>query len=346
MCMFAQQKLPQPTNSNNHSSSSSSRSRSRSRSRRTIVTNRARTTTHQTLENDNDNGNNRNKTRRRETIQLATAALLFFAQARVKSFGSSSSSSSDSNSVNDNDVRRALRDILEHKIQKTKCPAVLRVAFHDAGTFNNQSNDGGMNASVLYELGRPESFGLKRGLNPIREVFEEMKARGFTDDEISLADCIACAGAYAVELTGGPKFLESIPLGRKDANVEDPENRMPIETLHGKEMREHFQNLYGLSSQEMVALSGAHTIGQKGFGDPYTFDNEYFITLKKNPWTLPNLTKDELEMNEHIGLLSDRYLLEDEENKKWIYKYADDIDLFNRDFVTAYIKLTSLGVKY
>ena len=247
---------------------------------------------------------------------------------------------------NEEEVRKNLRQVLESKIQKTKCPAVLRVAFHDAGTFNKASNDGGMNGSVLYELGRPESFGLKRGLNPIKEVYEEMKARGFGDDTggVSLADCIACAGAYAIELTGGPKFLESIPLGRRDASSADPENRMPVETLRGKEMREHFQNLYGLSSQEMIALSGAHTIGQKGFGDPYTFDNEYFVTLKKDPWNLPNLTKDELEMNEHIGLLSDRYLAEDEENKKWINKYAEDAGAFNKDFVEAYIKLTSLGV--
>ena len=247
---------------------------------------------------------------------------------------------------NEEEVRKNLRQVLESKIQKTKCPAVLRVAFHDAGTFNKASNDGGMNGSVLYELGRPESFGLKRGLNPIKEVYEEMKARGFGDDTggVSLADCIACAGAYAIELTGGPKFLESIPLGRRDASSADPENRMPVETLRGKEMREHFQNLYGLSSQEMIALSGAHTIGQKGFGDPYTFDNEYFVTLKKDPWNLPNLTKDELEMNEHIGLLSDRYLAEDEENKKWINKYAEDAGAFNKDFVEAYIKLTTLGV--
>lgn len=248
--------------------------------------------------------------------------------------------------IQNEEVRKNLRQVLESKIQKTKCPAVLRVAFHDAGTFNKASNDGGMNGSVLYELGRPESFGLKRGLNPIKEVYEEMKARGFGDDTggVSLADCIACAGAYAIELTGGPKFLESIPLGRRDASSADPENRIPVETLRGKEMREHFQNLYGLSSQEMIALSGAHTIGQKGFGDPYTFDNEYFVTLKKDPWNLPNLTKDELEMNEHIGLLSDRYLAEDEENKKWINKYAEDAGAFNKDFVEAYIKLTTLGV--
>lgn len=28
-----------------------------------------------------------------------------------------------------------------------------------------------------------------------------------------------------------------------------------------------------------MALSGAHTLGGKGFGDPVTFDNTYFRTL-------------------------------------------------------------------
>jgi len=280
------------------------------------------------------------------TSLFSVCAAMIIQSPLPSSLSSTTAAYAATKTVQNEEVRKNLRQVLESKIQKTKCPAVLRVAFHDAGTFNKTSNDGGMNGSVLYELGRPESFGLKRGLNPIKEVYEEMKARGFGDDTggVSLADCIACAGAYAVELTGGPKFLESVPLGRKDASSADPENRMPVETLRGKEMREHFQNLYGLSSQEMIALSGAHTIGQKGFGDPYTFDNEYFVTLKKEPWNLPNLTKDELEMNEHIGLLSDRYLSEDEENRKWIDKYAEDAGTFKKDFVDAYIKLTTLGM--
>ena len=71
------------------------------------------------------------------------------------------------------------------------------------------------------------------------------------------------------------------------------------------------------------------------------------MTLKKDPWNLPNLTKGELEMrHEHIGLLSRHRCssAEDEENKKWINKYAEDAGAFNKDFVEAYIKLTTLGV--
>ena len=48
-------------------------------------------------------------------------------------------------------------------------------------------------------------------------------------------------------------------------------------------------------------------------------------------------------MNGHVGLLSDRYFIEDVENKKQINKYAEDAGAFNKDFVEAYIKLT-LGV--
>lgn len=34
-------------------------------------------------------------------------------------------------------------------------------------------------------------------------------------------------------------------------------------------------------AQELVALSGAHTIGGKGFGSPVVFDNSYYKILAK-----------------------------------------------------------------
>lgn len=37
-------------------------------------------------------------------------------------------------------------------------------------------------------------------------------------------------------------------------------------------------------TQELVALSGAHTIGSKGFGDPTVFDNAYYKILLEKPW--------------------------------------------------------------
>ena len=92
---------------------------------------------------------------------------------------------------------------------KTKCPAVLRLVFHDAGTYLESAKDGGMNASVRYELNRPESFGLKRGLNVVKSAYDALDGTA-AEGKVSFADMISCAGAYAVEFTGGPSFLSLI----------------------------------------------------------------------------------------------------------------------------------------
>ena len=227
---------------------------------------------------------------------------------------------------------------------KTKCPAVLRLVFHDAGTYLESAKDGGMNASVRYELNRPESFGLKRGLNVVKSAYDALDGTA-AEGKVSFADMISCAGAYAVEFTGGPSFMERVPLGRIDADAADPENRMPEQTLSGKGMRKHFARS-GINTHDMVALAGAHTIGGKGFGDAYTFDNAYYVTLVADPWHKPNMTKDEAAMAEHIGLPSDQYMREDAESMKWIKRYANDQDAFFTDFVDAYLRLTRLGADF
>lgn len=226
----------------------------------------------------------------------------------------------------------------------SKCPAVLRLVFHDAGTHSASEKDGGMNGSVRYELSRPESFGLKRGLTPVKNAYDGLQGTA-AEGKVSFSDMIACAGAYAVEITGGPSFLERVPIGRVDATSADPENRMPEQTLSGKDMREHFARS-GIDTRDMVALAGAHTIGGKGFGDMYTFDNAYYVTLVADPWHKPNMTKDEASMAEHIGLPSDKYMREDAESMLWIKKYAEDQEAFFEDFVDAYIRLTKLGATF
>lgn len=40
-------------------------------------------------------------------------------------------------------------------------------------------------------------------------------------------------------------------------------------------------------AQELVALSGAHTLGSKGFGNPTVFDNSYYKILLEKPWSSP-----------------------------------------------------------
>jgi L-ascorbate peroxidase len=47
---------------------------------------------------------------------------------------------------------------------------MLRLAFHDAGTYSVAKRDGGANGSLRFELDRPENKGLKGGCRIVEEV--------------------------------------------------------------------------------------------------------------------------------------------------------------------------------
>lgn len=92
-----------------------------------------------------------------------------------------------------------------------QCPVVLRLVFHDSGTHNIAAGDGGANASIQFELDRPENFGLKRGWKVIQQAMSSIQGTA-AEGVVSHADMIALVGAYAVRLCGGP--LISVPVGQ------------------------------------------------------------------------------------------------------------------------------------
>ncbi|GJW00641.1 putative L-ascorbate peroxidase 6 [Tanacetum coccineum] len=191
-------------------------------------------------------------------------------------------------------------------LSKGKAAGVLRLVFHDAGTYDMDDDSGGMNGSIAYELDRPENKGLKKSLKKTEPV--------------SMADTIAVAGAEAVSLCG--------VLPRR---VPDPEGKLPEETLDAFGLKQSFQR---------KALSGAHTLGSKGFGNPVVFDNAYYKVLLEKPW------QSSAGMTTMVGLPSDRALIEDDECLRWISKYAEDQELFFEHFKNAYIKLVDSGAKW
>lgn len=220
-------------------------------------------------------------------------------------------------------------------LSKNKAPGVLRLVFHDAGTYDMDEGSGGMNGSISYELDRPENKGLKKSLKILVEAKKIVEEK----QPVSLSDMIAVAGAEAVSLCGGPKI--PVRLGRLDSMVPDPEGKLPEETLDAFGLKQSFQGK-GFSTQELVALSGAHTLGSKGFGNPVVFDNAYYKVLLEKPW----LSSGSKGMASMVGLPSDRALIEDEECLRWISRYAEDQDLFFEDFKNAYIKLVNSGSKW
>ena len=224
---------------------------------------------------------------------------------------------------------------------KTKAPVLLRLAFHDAAAFDASKRDGGSNGSIRFELDRPESFGLKRGWRVVEAVSERLKKGKSENAEaasLSFADLIALGGAWAVEATGGPKLLSLVPVGRTDAEAADPPGRLPSEDAGAAELVASFA-AKGLTPLDLVSLSGAHTLGSKGFGDPLTFDNAYYRTLLEAPWAKPGAD----EMATHIGLASDHALPLDPGCREIIVGFSKDEKAFFEAFAASYVKMVGLG---
>jgi len=179
---------------------------------------------------------------------------------------------------------------------------------------------------------------------------------------ISYGDLYTLAGVVSIEEMGGP----TIPwrAGRVDwldgSKSPNKDDRLPDATKGSSHLRDVFYRM-GFNDQEIVALSGAHSLGRchtdrSGFEGPWsrsptTFSNQYFILLLKEVWTErkwkgPRQFENSASGSDLMMLPSDLALIEDKTMRVWVEKYAADEDLFFKDFATAFSKLLELGVVF
>ncbi|KDP24002.1 hypothetical protein JCGZ_25390 [Jatropha curcas] len=230
-------------------------------------------------------------------------------------------------------VRRDLRALIS---SKSCAPLMLRLAWHDAGTYDAKNKTGGPNGSIRNEIEYKHEA--NKGLKIAIDLCEEIKAK---NPKITYADLYQLAGVVAVEVTGGPT-IHFVP-GRKDSTESPDEGRLPDAKKDASHLRDVFYRM-GLSDKDIVALSGGHTLGKahkerSGFDgawtkDPLKFDNSYFKELLKG---------DDSE-----GLLklpTDKALVEDPKFRSYVELYAKDEDAFFADYAMSHKKLSELGFK-
>lgn len=228
------------------------------------------------------------------------------------------------------DARIDLHNLLSSN--KQMAPIVLRLAFHDAATYDWKSHTGGANGSIRNELNNPPN----KGLDTAVKFLEPVKKR---HPMVTYADLYQLAGIVAVRETGGP-IVEFVP-GRADALNQSDSGSIPDPRGDAAHLRSIFVDQMGLTDMDIVVLSGAHALGRahqdrSGFDgpftrDPLTFDNSYYIELLRGD--TPGLVK----------FPTDKALLSDTVFRPLVELYARDKGAFFRDYAISHMKLSELG---
>ncbi|KAH0770974.1 hypothetical protein KY290_014955 [Solanum tuberosum] len=231
------------------------------------------------------------------------------------------------------EIDKARRDLRALISSKNCAPIMLRLAWHDAGTYDATTKTGGPDGSIRNEV--EYKHGANSGLKIAIDLCEEIKAR---HPKITYADLYQLAGVVAVEVTGGPT-IDFVP-GRKDSLSSPEEGRLPDAKQGPPHLRDVFYRM-GLSDKDIVALSGGHTLGRahperSGFEGPWTkeplkFDNSYFVELLKE------------DSEDLLKLPTDKALVEDPQFRPYVELYAKDEEAFFRDYAESHKKLSELG---
>ncbi|CAB1113288.1 APX [Ectocarpus sp. CCAP 1310/34] len=254
-------------------------------------------------------------------------------------------------------------------------PILVRLAWHDAGTFNKDSAEpwprcGGANGSIRFE---PEiNHGANAGLVNALQLLQPIKDK---HPEVGWADLIQLASAAAIEQAGGPVI--DMKYGRKDATTPQccvdegalPAGNAPFPDADTPQA--HLRNVFyrmGFGDEGIVALSGAHTLGRaqkdrSGEGAECTKFTAEGVCPRGagapgcgkpggSAWT-PNWLKfdnsyfqtvpDEGCDPELLKLATDRCLFVDEGFLPFAQKYKASQEAFFEDYKKAHKMLSELG---
>ncbi|TIB65289.1 hypothetical protein E3P77_02818 [Wallemia ichthyophaga] len=264
----------------------------------------------------------------------------------------------DSGSRDYQKVYNAIVDVLENENYDdgTFAPVLLRLAWHASGTFSkhDKANPGGSNKATMRFKAEAED-GANAGLEVGRDLLNNRVKPQFP--WISYGDLWTLAGVVGLQEMGGPKVAWRP--GRIDGMDEREAitNRLP----DGAKDEKHVQNIFdrlGFDDGETVCLIGAHAVGRthrdrSGFEGPWTFSpitfsNQFYKLLmesewKEKKWDGPKQYEDQ-ETKSLMMLPTDYALRTSDKYRPYVEKYAEDEDVFFKDFSRAFAKLIELGV--
>lgn len=266
-------------------------------------------------------------------------------------------------------------------LSKSCAPILVRTAWHDSGTYDKANagkpwpEAGGAIGSIIteHEINAPPNAGLKKAVTMYLKPIKDQVPL------VSWADLIQMASATAIEVAGGPNIpmkygrVDGVPkpvpppFGLPDAL---PPFGGPLK--NASDPAEHLRYVfykYGMDDRDIVALSGAHTLGrafkdrsgtvEEGYtgGTAYTkkgaanleksetaggrswtknwlkFDNSYFADMAKAD---PDC----------VAFPTDKVLVTDPGFKPHFELFAKDEAAFFAAYAHSHKKLSELGSKF
>ncbi|KAM0907608.1 hypothetical protein ACQ4PT_016000 [Festuca glaucescens] len=262
-------------------------------------------------------------------------------------------------------VREAVRDA-----SKGIMAGLIRLFFHDCFVR-------GCDASVLLDTADPNSATEKFGIPNLSlrgfEVIDAAKARIEKEcgNVVSCADIVAFAGRDATYFLSNKKVYFDMPAGRYDGlvsliNETLPNLPPPFATVEQLKAGFAFK---GLNTDEMVTLSGAHTIGIShcsSFSDHLTsnssdMDPSLKSTLQEqcqsnsgtdNTVVQDNKTPDKLDnkyyknvLSHEVLFTSDAALMMATDTSDAVRANAKDTNLWEEKFKAAMVKMGAIDIK-
>ncbi|XP_068652376.1 peroxidase 18-like [Aristolochia californica] len=272
------------------------------------------------------------------------------------------------------EVERLVKDAI--RTQADLDPSVpgklLRLVFHDCMVE-------GCDGSVLLEGDESErsdpasaslgGFSEVEGIKRLLEVF--------CPGTVSCADILALTARDAVEMAGGPSV--KIPLGRRDGRV-SAVSKVRINMVDTSFTLDQMAQIFfskGLSVDDLVTLSGAHTIGVahcSAFSDRFKEDSQGKLTpidpsldesyaaeltsecpagansstIVSNDPETSLVFDNQYYRNLLVGkglFQSDSELFNDGRTKEKVKLFSDSQESFLQSWGESFVKLTAVGVK-
>ncbi|KAJ4846732.1 Peroxidase 40 [Turnera subulata] len=247
--------------------------------------------------------------------------------------------------------------------------SLLRLHFHDCF---------GCDASVLLddtenfegEKTAPPNLNSLRGFDVIDAIKSDLES--VCPETVSCADILAVVARDSVVLSGGPSW--EVQMGRRDsltASKAAATSNIPAPNSTVEALLASFQNV-GLTLNDMVALSGAHTIGKarcssftsrfqspsNAIGPDINLDFvqslQQLCSESNSAATLAHLdlvTPSTFDNQYYVNLLSGEGLLqsdqvlvsENDQTRQIVEAYVEDPFLFFEDFKNSMLRMGSLG---